>query len=118
MTTGGRGHPRPPVASKASDTSPLSTLTAVLLTLIPWSGTAVAHGSVVDPASRNYGCWDRWGDDFQNPAMADEDPMRNSRPPPLPGAPRPAGVGGVPSAGVTGQTLTPKSAAMPARPEA
>jgi chitin-binding protein len=74
MTTGGRGHPRPPVASKASDTSPLSTLTAVLLTLIPWSGTAVAHGSVVDPASRNYGCWDRWGDDFQNPAMADEDP--------------------------------------------
>ncbi|MEV0015534.1 lytic polysaccharide monooxygenase auxiliary activity family 9 protein [Streptomyces tendae] len=53
----------------------LSTLTAVLLTLIPWSGTAVAHGSVVDPASRNYGCWERWGDDFQNPAMADEDSM-------------------------------------------
>ncbi|MGX1509327.1 hypothetical protein RKD44_000615 [Streptomyces collinus] len=53
----------------------ISALTAVLLTLIPWSGTAVAHGSVVDPASRNYGCWERWGDDFQNPAMADGDPM-------------------------------------------
>ncbi|MBO4210414.1 cellulose-binding protein, partial [Micromonospora echinofusca] len=36
---------------------------------------AAAHGSVVDPATRNYGCWDRWGDDFQNPAMATEDPM-------------------------------------------
>ncbi|GHA73631.1 chitin-binding protein [Streptomyces tendae] len=61
--------------ARRAATLALSTLTAVLLTLIPWSGTAVAHGSVVDPASRNYGCWDRWGDDFQNPAMADEDPM-------------------------------------------
>ncbi|GAA4557387.1 hypothetical protein GCM10023097_64400 [Streptomyces collinus] len=39
----------------------LSMLVAALLSLIPWSGTAVAHGSVVDPASRNYGCWLRWG---------------------------------------------------------
>lgn len=61
--------------TRRATTLALSTLTAALLTLIPWSGTAVAHGSVVDPASRNYGCWDRWGDDFQNPAMADEDPM-------------------------------------------
>ncbi|MET7323726.1 lytic polysaccharide monooxygenase [Streptomyces sp. NPDC005549] len=61
--------------ARRAATLALSTLTAVLLTLIPWSGTAVAHGSVVDPASRNYGCWERWGDDFQNPAMADEDPM-------------------------------------------
>ncbi|GAA2632909.1 lytic polysaccharide monooxygenase auxiliary activity family 9 protein [Streptomyces vastus] len=53
----------------------LSLLTAALLCLIPWSGTAAAHGSVVDPASRNYGCWNRWGDDFQNPDMAQEDPM-------------------------------------------
>ncbi|PWR06835.1 cellulose-binding protein, partial [Micromonospora acroterricola] len=36
---------------------------------------ASAHGSVVDPASRNYGCWQRWGSDFQNPRMATEDPM-------------------------------------------
>jgi predicted carbohydrate-binding protein with CBM5 and CBM33 domain len=53
----------------------LSLLAAVLLSLIPWSSTAVAHGSVVDPASRNYGCWLRCGSDFQNPAMAEEDPM-------------------------------------------
>ncbi|RIV40908.1 lytic polysaccharide monooxygenase auxiliary activity family 9 protein [Micromonospora radicis] len=36
---------------------------------------ASAHGSVVNPASRNYGCWQRWGGDFQNPRMATEDPM-------------------------------------------
>ncbi|MET8349252.1 MULTISPECIES: lytic polysaccharide monooxygenase [unclassified Micromonospora] len=36
---------------------------------------ASAHGSVVDPASRNYSCWQRWGSDFQNPRMATEDPM-------------------------------------------
>jgi lytic cellulose monooxygenase (C4-dehydrogenating) len=36
---------------------------------------ASAHGSIVDPASRNYGCWLRWGSDFQNPQMATEDPM-------------------------------------------
>ncbi|MFG3067227.1 lytic polysaccharide monooxygenase auxiliary activity family 9 protein [[Kitasatospora] papulosa] len=48
---------------------------SVVLCLLPWTGTASAHGSVVDPASRNYGCWLRWGDDFQNPAMEQEDPM-------------------------------------------
>ncbi|TDB75600.1 cellulose-binding protein, partial [Micromonospora sp. KC723] len=36
---------------------------------------ASAHGSVVDPASRNYGCWQRWGSDHLNPRMATEDPM-------------------------------------------
>lgn len=36
---------------------------------------ASAHGSTIDPASRNYGCWKRWGNDFQNPIMATQDPM-------------------------------------------
>ncbi|QBI55607.1 lytic polysaccharide monooxygenase auxiliary activity family 9 protein [Streptomonospora litoralis] len=40
-----------------------------------FAGSAFAHGSTIDPASRNYGCWERWGDDFQNPDMATEDPM-------------------------------------------
>ncbi|WP_030986801.1 lytic polysaccharide monooxygenase auxiliary activity family 9 protein [Streptomyces sp. NRRL WC-3744] len=53
----------------------LSTLVAVLVSLFTWGGTASAHGSVIDPASRNYGCWQRWGSDFQNPAMAEQDPM-------------------------------------------
>ncbi|MEV4564445.1 lytic polysaccharide monooxygenase [Nonomuraea sp. NPDC049419] len=46
-----------------------------MILLVPLTGTASAHGSVVDPASRNYGCWLRWGSDFQNPAMAQQDPM-------------------------------------------
>jgi chitin-binding protein len=36
---------------------------------------AAAHGSVTDPASRNYGCWARWGSDHLNPNMAQTDPM-------------------------------------------
>ncbi|WP_243706223.1 lytic polysaccharide monooxygenase, partial [Micromonospora sp. KC721] len=39
------------------------------------TGPASAHGSVVDPASRNYGCLQRWGSDHMNPRMATEDPM-------------------------------------------
>jgi chitin-binding protein len=39
------------------------------------AGVASAHGSATDPPSRNYSCWNRWGSDFQNPAMATQDPM-------------------------------------------
>ncbi|MFI6628582.1 lytic polysaccharide monooxygenase [Nonomuraea fuscirosea] len=46
-----------------------------MLCVVPLSGTASAHGSTTDPASRNYGCWLRWGSDFQNPAMQQQDPM-------------------------------------------
>nr|WP_245713006.1 lytic polysaccharide monooxygenase [Micromonospora nigra] len=50
-------------------------VTATLLLTTALANPASAHGSVVDPASRNYGCWQRWGGDFQNPRMATEDPM-------------------------------------------
>jgi lytic cellulose monooxygenase (C4-dehydrogenating) len=46
----------------------------VLLTTV-FVNAAHAHGSAIDPSSRNYGCWKRWGSDFQNPAMATQDPM-------------------------------------------
>lgn len=36
---------------------------------------AAAHGSVTDPPTRNYGCFERWGSDHLNPEMADLDPM-------------------------------------------
>ena len=49
----------------------IATLTLVLVPSSP----ASAHGNVTGPASRNYGCWQRWGSDFQNPRMATEDPM-------------------------------------------
>ena len=48
--------------------------TTLLLVTLFASG-AFAHGSAVDPASRHYSCWERWGDDFQNSDMEAEDPM-------------------------------------------
>ncbi|WP_347177477.1 lytic polysaccharide monooxygenase [Glycomyces sp. L485] len=36
---------------------------------------ASGHGTATSPPSRHYSCWERWGDDFQNPDMAQEDPM-------------------------------------------
>ncbi|RRS00336.1 lytic polysaccharide monooxygenase [Glycomyces terrestris] len=45
--------------------------TAAVLFIQPASG----HGTAIGPASRHYGCWERWGSDFQNPDMAKEDPM-------------------------------------------
>jgi lytic cellulose monooxygenase (C4-dehydrogenating) len=49
-------------------------LIAAFTTLVP-SGPASAHGNVTGPASRNYGCYERWGSKFQDPAMATLDPM-------------------------------------------
>jgi lytic cellulose monooxygenase (C4-dehydrogenating) len=46
---------------------------AMMVGVVPPS--ASAHGNATDPPSRNYGCWQRWGSDFQNPAMATQDPM-------------------------------------------
>lgn len=54
----------------------LAALAAVTLLVTPWTTPpAAAHGSTADPVSRNYGCWQRWGHDFQNPAMEQLDPM-------------------------------------------
>jgi lytic cellulose monooxygenase (C4-dehydrogenating) len=50
-----------------------ATATALLATALVDS--ASAHGSTIDPPSRNYRCWKVWGNDFQNPAMATQDPM-------------------------------------------
>ncbi len=50
-------------------------LAATLFAVLSPSGPAAAHGNVTGPASRNYGCYERWGSDFQNPRMATEDPM-------------------------------------------
>jgi lytic cellulose monooxygenase (C4-dehydrogenating) len=49
----------------------VATLAAVVLPASP----ASAHGNVTGPASRNYGCWERWGSKFQDPAMQTQDPM-------------------------------------------
>lgn len=37
--------------------------------------TASAHGTIVDPATRAYHCWEAWGSDHMNPDMQQQDPM-------------------------------------------
>jgi chitin-binding protein len=53
--------------------APLAAAVVGLLTM--FMSPASAHGSAVDPASRSYACWERWGSDHMNPNMATEDPM-------------------------------------------
>jgi predicted carbohydrate-binding protein with CBM5 and CBM33 domain len=53
----------------------VSALAGILLAALFWAGSASAHGNVTGPASRNYGCFDRWGSKFQDPTMAGQDPM-------------------------------------------
>jgi chitin-binding protein len=48
---------------------------AALGTTVLPAGPAAAHGNVTGPASRNYGCYERWGSKFQDPTMATLDPM-------------------------------------------
>ncbi|PSL58503.1 chitin-binding protein [Saccharothrix carnea] len=55
--------------------SVLAVLAASVVVLVGASGVASAHGSVTDPPSRNYGCWQRWGSDHLNPNMGQTDPM-------------------------------------------
>ncbi|GAA4972799.1 lytic polysaccharide monooxygenase auxiliary activity family 9 protein [Actinoplanes utahensis] len=64
-----------PVRLKLLISIMVAALTATFAVLVVQTGPAAAHGNVVGPASRNYGCWERWGSDFQNPAMATQDPM-------------------------------------------
>jgi chitin-binding protein len=43
--------------------------------LLGTAGSASAHGNATDPPSRNYGCFARWGNNFQAPEMQAQDPM-------------------------------------------
>ncbi|WP_028663273.1 lytic polysaccharide monooxygenase auxiliary activity family 9 protein [Saccharomonospora halophila] len=47
----------------------------VIVALAGTVGTASAHGSVTDPPSRVYGCYERWGEDHLSAEMAERDPM-------------------------------------------
>jgi lytic cellulose monooxygenase (C4-dehydrogenating) len=57
---------------------PLRALVLVLALLagtLSLAGPAQAHGTIVDPASRAYQCWQAWGNQHMNPAMQQQDPM-------------------------------------------
>jgi predicted carbohydrate-binding protein with CBM5 and CBM33 domain len=50
-------------------------LLAIMAGMLPWAGAAQAHGTIVDPASRAYQCWQSWGTHHTDPAMQQQDPM-------------------------------------------
>ncbi|MEU4555306.1 chitin-binding protein [Micromonospora violae] len=53
----------------------LALLFAMVIGTLPWTGAAQAHGTVINPASRAYQCWQSWGNQHMNPAMQQQDPM-------------------------------------------
>lgn len=62
----------------ASRRRPLLALLVALVTMIgllPQSSPAQAHGTIINPASRAYQCWQTWGSQHTNPAMQTQDPM-------------------------------------------
>ncbi|GIE85780.1 lytic polysaccharide monooxygenase auxiliary activity family 9 protein [Actinoplanes regularis] len=64
--------------SRSAAHRPVQVLIVVLATLagmLPWTGTAQAHGTIINPASRAYQCWKTWGNQHTNPAMQQQDPM-------------------------------------------
>jgi predicted carbohydrate-binding protein with CBM5 and CBM33 domain len=53
----------------------LALVLTAIIGMLTWTGVAQAHGTIVDPASRAYHCWQAWGSDHTNPDMAQQDPM-------------------------------------------
>jgi predicted carbohydrate-binding protein with CBM5 and CBM33 domain len=53
----------------------LVVLLAMVAATLPWTGTAQAHGTIINPATRAYQCWKTWGSQHVNPAMQTQDPM-------------------------------------------
>ncbi|GIJ27363.1 chitin-binding protein [Micromonospora qiuiae] len=50
-------------------------LFALMAGMVTWTGTAQAHGTIVNPASRAYQCWKDWGSNHMSPTMQQQDPM-------------------------------------------
>lgn len=47
----------------------------MMVGILPWAGTAQAHGTIINPRSRAYQCWQDWGSNHMSPAMQQQDPM-------------------------------------------
>lgn len=53
----------------------LAMVLTMLAGMLTWTGAAQAHGTIVNPASRAYQCWQTWGSRHMDPAMQTQDPM-------------------------------------------
>ena len=66
---------RPTARPMAPPRALLALVIAALACVFVWTPTASAHGTIVNPATRAYQCWQKWGSDHMNPAMQQQDPM-------------------------------------------
>lgn len=66
---------RPTARPMAPPRAVLAMVIAALACLFVLTPTAAAHGTIVNPATRAYHCWQAWGSDHMNPAMQQQDPM-------------------------------------------
>ncbi|MDG4763454.1 lytic polysaccharide monooxygenase [Solwaraspora sp. WMMD406] len=69
--TGRRSRP----AARRQSLRALVLLFALVAGMLPFTGAAQAHGTIINPASRAYQCWQAWGHQHMNPAMQQQDPM-------------------------------------------
>jgi predicted carbohydrate-binding protein with CBM5 and CBM33 domain len=53
----------------------LALVISAMACLFIWAPTASAHGTIINPASRAYQCWQTWGSHHMDPAMQQQDPM-------------------------------------------
>lgn len=53
----------------------LALVIAALACVFVSTPTASAHGTIVNPATRAYQCWQTWGSHHMDPAMQQQDPM-------------------------------------------
>ncbi len=60
---------------KAPPRALLVLVIAALASVFVWTPTASAHGTIVNPKTRAYHCWQTWGSQHMNPAMQQQDPM-------------------------------------------
>jgi predicted carbohydrate-binding protein with CBM5 and CBM33 domain len=66
---------RPPRSIARRPVQVFVVLVALVASMLPWSGPAQAHGTIINPATRAYQCWQTWGSQHMNPAMQQQDPM-------------------------------------------
>jgi lytic cellulose monooxygenase (C4-dehydrogenating) len=53
----------------------LALVISAMICLFVWTPAASAHGTIINPASRAYQCWQAWGSHHMDPVMQQQDPM-------------------------------------------
>ncbi len=66
---------RTPTRSRVRRRGVLVLVIAAMASMFVWTPTASAHGTIVNPSTRAYQCWQDWGSNHMSPVMQQQDPM-------------------------------------------